>query len=84
MASSLSLQPVSGSFVSFVWAVLFCFLRPWAWLYQIFDPYFSTKQHGSGYSNDPIMASYKDYGFRAAVAKPFERKDLSDIIAAVL
>ncbi len=38
----------------------------------------------SGYSNDPIMAGYKDYGFRAAVAKPFELKDLSDIIAAVL
>ncbi|NOQ50780.1 MAG: hypothetical protein GQ578_00965 [Desulfuromonadaceae bacterium] len=30
----------------------------------------------SGYLNDPIMADYKDYGFRAAVAKPFELKDL--------
>ncbi|MEA3544278.1 MAG: PAS domain S-box protein [Thermodesulfobacteriota bacterium] len=38
----------------------------------------------SGYSNDPIMANYKDYGFRAAIAKPFDLRDLSDAIAAVL
>ncbi len=38
----------------------------------------------SGYSNDPIMANYRDYGFRAAVSKPFDLKDLSDVIASVL
>jgi CheY-like chemotaxis protein len=38
----------------------------------------------SGYSNDPIMANYKDYGFLAAVTKPFDLKDLSDAIASVL
>ena len=38
----------------------------------------------SGYSNDPIMANYRDYGFCAAVSKPFDLKDLSDAIASVL
>lgn len=38
----------------------------------------------SGYSNDPVMANYKEYGFRAAVAKPFDLKELSDAIASVL
>ena len=30
----------------------------------------------SGYANDPIMANYKEYGFMAAVNKPFQIKDL--------
>lgn len=34
----------------------------------------------SGYSNDPIMANYKDYGFCAAIAKPFQLRDLSKVI----
>jgi CheY-like chemotaxis protein len=38
----------------------------------------------SGYSNDPILADYKKYGFRAAVVKPFEMKDLSSVIEQVL
>jgi PAS domain S-box-containing protein len=38
----------------------------------------------SGYSNDPVMADYKKYGFQAAIAKPFDLKDLSDAIASVL
>ena len=38
----------------------------------------------SGYSNDPIMANYREYGFCAAVSKPFDLKDLSDAIASVL
>lgn len=36
----------------------------------------------SGYSNDPVMADYREYGFRAAVAKPFTLKDLRKAIAA--
>jgi two-component system cell cycle sensor histidine kinase/response regulator CckA len=30
----------------------------------------------SGYSNDPVMAEYADYGFRAAVIKPYSTADL--------
>jgi PAS domain S-box-containing protein len=38
----------------------------------------------SGYSNDPVLADYKSYGFQAAVAKPFSLKELSRAIAAAL
>ena len=38
----------------------------------------------SGYSNDPVMANYEDYGFCQAIAKPFDLKELSDVIASVL
>ncbi|MCI5158730.1 MAG: response regulator [Candidatus Electrothrix sp. AUS1_2] len=38
----------------------------------------------SGYSNDPVMAEYREYGFRAAVAKPFTLKELRKAIAAAL
>lgn len=31
----------------------------------------------SGYSNDPIMANYKDFGFCAAISKPFQLHELS-------
>lgn len=34
----------------------------------------------SGYSNDPIMASFGNYGFRAAVVKPFRLKELAAAI----
>ncbi len=34
----------------------------------------------SGYSNDPIMASFKDFGFCYAIAKPYQLKELSEII----
>ncbi|MDH3890112.1 MAG: PAS domain S-box protein [candidate division Zixibacteria bacterium] len=30
----------------------------------------------SGYSNDPILASYRDYGFQAIIGKPFRPRDL--------
>lgn len=35
----------------------------------------------SGYSNDPAMANFKDYGFAAAMVKPFRLKDLSRVLA---
>ena len=38
----------------------------------------------SGYSNDPIMAEYKKYGFCAAIVKPYLLKDLSRAIDEVL
>lgn len=38
----------------------------------------------SGYSNDPIMASYKKYGFCAAISKPYVMDDLSQVITKIL
>jgi two-component system cell cycle sensor histidine kinase/response regulator CckA len=38
----------------------------------------------SGYSNDPIMANYKAYGFSGAVAKPYELKELMKLVDQVL
>ncbi|MEA2116023.1 MAG: transporter substrate-binding domain-containing protein [Thermodesulfobacteriota bacterium] len=37
----------------------------------------------SGYSNDPVMADYKEYGFSASVAKPFDLQELEKAIASV-
>ncbi len=34
----------------------------------------------SGYSNDPILADYRKYGFEAAIVKPFDMKELSSVI----
>jgi PAS domain S-box-containing protein len=34
----------------------------------------------SGYSNDRIMANFQDYGFRAALAKPFEIEELLEVV----
>ncbi|MCI5228318.1 MAG: response regulator, partial [Candidatus Electrothrix sp. AX2] len=36
----------------------------------------------SGYSNDQVMAEYSEYGFRAAVAKPFTLNELREAIVA--
>ncbi|MFP3904444.1 MAG: PAS domain-containing protein [Armatimonadota bacterium] len=38
----------------------------------------------SGYSNDPIMADYEDYGFCAVLAKPYSAKQLASILREVL
>jgi PAS domain S-box-containing protein len=38
----------------------------------------------SGYSNDPVMAHYQDYGFKTSIAKPFLREELNEIINTVL
>jgi DNA-binding NtrC family response regulator len=38
----------------------------------------------SGYSNDPIMANYQDYGFVAALVKPFQLQDLRATVRRVL
>ena len=35
----------------------------------------------SGYSNDPVMANFKDYGFCAAIAKPYQLPELKKIIS---
>ena len=38
----------------------------------------------SGYSNDPVLARYKEHGFCAALAKPFQLKDLFTVLQEVL
>ena len=38
----------------------------------------------SGYSNDPVMSNYDQYGFQAAIKKPYLIQQLSDSLKAVL
>jgi PAS domain S-box-containing protein len=38
----------------------------------------------SGYSNDPIMAEYRDHGFAGVVKKPFHVLELSEILERVI
>ena len=38
----------------------------------------------SGYSNDPVMSSYAEYGFRGVVAKPYSMADLATVLERVL
>ncbi len=38
----------------------------------------------SGYSNDPIMADYRKYGFREALAKPYENEELKNVVQKVM
>ncbi|MBU1566291.1 MAG: PAS domain S-box protein [Proteobacteria bacterium] len=37
----------------------------------------------SGYSNDTIMANYREYGFRGAIAKPYNMSEFEKVLAAV-
>ncbi len=38
----------------------------------------------SGYSNDPIMSDFRNYGFCSAIAKPYKIKELSRILHEVI
>ncbi len=38
----------------------------------------------SGYSNDPVMSNFTEYGFKGVVKKPFKIEDLSSAIENVL
>ena len=38
----------------------------------------------SGYSNDPVLANYTDYGFKAVIVKPFQMNELSSAINKAL
>jgi DNA-binding NarL/FixJ family response regulator len=38
----------------------------------------------SGYSNDPIMADFKRYGFKGVVAKPYEIRELVEVLNRVI
>ncbi len=38
----------------------------------------------SGYSTDPIMAKYSDYGFKGVVVKPYDIEDLSNTLQSIV
>jgi PAS domain S-box-containing protein len=38
----------------------------------------------SGYSNDPVMANYRAYGFREVIVKPYEIDDLAEVLHKVI
>lgn len=38
----------------------------------------------SGYSNDPVMANYRDHGFLDVVAKPYDFQDLNRVLQRVI
>ena len=38
----------------------------------------------SGYSSDPVLANYRDYGFRGRVAKPYELAEFGRVLREVL
>jgi CheY-like chemotaxis protein len=37
----------------------------------------------SGYSVDPVMAQYKNFGFCGAVGKPYEAKEIAQVLSAI-
>ncbi len=38
----------------------------------------------SGYSNDPVMSNYEDYGFKAVVPKPYRINDISKVLKQLI
>jgi hypothetical protein len=36
--------------------------------------------HISGYSNDPVMANYQNYGFSAVLVKPYQLQEMSKVL----
>ena len=38
----------------------------------------------SGYSNDPIMSNFRDYGFQGVVKKPYRIQEMSDALRSVI
>jgi PAS domain S-box-containing protein len=38
----------------------------------------------SGYSNDPIMSNFRDYGFEGVVKKPYRIQDMSDALRSAI
>lgn len=37
----------------------------------------------SGYSNDPVMAEYASFGFRATLVKPYSATELARVLSEV-
>jgi PAS domain S-box-containing protein len=37
----------------------------------------------SGYSNDPVMANFRDYGFREVIAKPYKIREMNRVLYKV-
>ena len=38
----------------------------------------------SGYSNDPIMSDYSQYGFKNVIAKPYDLEELGEVLRSVI
>jgi DNA-binding NarL/FixJ family response regulator len=38
----------------------------------------------SGYSSDPIMSDYKQYGFKDVMAKPYKIEELDEVVQRVI
>ena len=38
----------------------------------------------SGYSQDPILSAYRDYGFSGVIAKPYQMGELGQAIQLLL
>ncbi len=38
----------------------------------------------TGYSNDPVMAEYRKYGFLGALNKPYKLQEMSEVLSQVL
>ena len=38
----------------------------------------------SGYSNDPVISNFKQYGFSEIIAKPFVMEELSEVLHKVI
>lgn len=38
----------------------------------------------SGYSNDPVMSNFKEYGFKDAIAKPYEIYELEEALRGMI
>lgn len=38
----------------------------------------------SGYSEDPVMADFRSYGFRGVAIKPYRIRELSEVVASVI
>ena len=38
----------------------------------------------TGYSNDPVMAEYRRYGFRGALNKPYKLQEINEVLSSVI
>lgn len=38
----------------------------------------------SGYSDDPVMADFRSYGFAGVVSKPYRIRELADAVAGIM